>query len=150
MDIIKYSQNSANVYHKQITKQNRSNLMALAVTIWILFTTITLVSNSIVAEVDVEPTESPQDICIGNLPCCFCNNNTENLTAECCSTAKGHTTCETYYIDTNTGDYVNCSIQGKPIDNPKTHGNPPITGTLGSEQQNPEIVQFNPPNSAKQ
>lgn len=150
MDITKYIQNSTNAWYRQIPKQSHSNRMAVAVIIGILFLTITLTSSSIVAGVDAEPTESPQDICIGNLPNCFCNNDTANLTAECCSTAKGHTQCEICDIDTNTGDYVNCNfVQGKPIDNSKTHGNPPTSGTLGSQEQNPGIMQFNPPNSAK-
>ena len=64
----------------------------------------------------------------------------------------GNTVCETCDIDTKTGDYVNCSIcGGKLLDNSKTHGNPPSSGALGSQPQNPGngLLIFNPPNNVK-
>ena len=52
-----------------------------------------------------------RDICNGFGQRCYCRNDTENLTAECCvSGNNGDVTCETCDIDTKTGDYVNCVI----------------------------------------
>ncbi len=120
----------------------------------IIWMTVALISRSIVAGVDAKPRPifSPDDICIGAGNRCYCSNDTANLTAECCvTTNSGSVNCERCDIDTKTGDYVNCSItETKPLDNSKTHGNPPTSGALGSQPQNPgNVMTFNPPNNAK-
>ena len=115
---------------------------------------VALISRSIASEVDAKPRSihTPQDIYLGAMPRCYCSNDTEHLTAECCADngSKG-VVCETCDIDTESGDYVNCVINsGLTRGGSNLPGAPHHGAYLGSQPQNPgNVMTFNPPNNAK-
>lgn len=59
--------------------------------------------------------KSPRDICKLNPTAkCECYNVPKRLVAFCCyTTQSGKVNCESCDIDTNTGDYVNCTVDRK-------------------------------------
>jgi len=67
--------------------------------------------------------KSPRDICtIDPTKKCECYNSPKNLAAFCCyKDQTGKENCESCDIDTNTGDYVNCTVLEQPP-TPKKHG----------------------------
>jgi hypothetical protein len=156
MDNTKFIQNSAKASFNQTSKRMCFNFTAAVSITAIILMAITLISSYIVAGVDAKPRpiESPQDICpiAENEQHCFCSNDTENLTATCCTTSIGAgTNCETCDIDTKTGDFVNCvATKGFTNGGSNLPGAPHHGAYLGSQPQNPgNVMIFNPPNNAK-
>jgi hypothetical protein len=147
----KFVQNNAKASFNQTSETKHLNFTAVVIITAILVMAVALISSSIVAGVDAKPGSggNPRDVCKAGQDC-NCRNDTVNQLAICCSKdTSGISTCESCDIDTESGDYVNCDV-AKPLDNSKTHGNPPTSGALGSQPQNPgNVMTFNPPNNAK-
>ena len=125
----------------KLLKQKCINFTAVAIISATILMTVALISSSIVAGVDAKPRPiySPDDICIAVGYRCFCSNDTESLTAECCvdNGSKG-VRCETCDIDTKTGDYVNCVITtGFTKGGSNLPGAPHHGAYLGSQHKTP-------------
>ena len=155
MDNTKFIQKSAKASFKKTSGRMCCNFTAVTIIIAIILISVALISISIVAGVDAKPrpVNTPQDICLGaGYSRCYCSNDTESLTAECCvdNGSKG-VTCETCDIDTESGDYVNCVINsGLTRGGSNLPGAPHHGAYLGSQPQNPgNVMTFNPPNNVK-
>ena len=154
MDNTKFIQSSAKASFNPTLEKKCINFTQVMIITAIILMTVAMISISILSNVDAKPRSinTPQDICIeASNPRCYCTNNTENLTAECCVSTNGNTACETCDIDTETGDYVNCVITtGFTKGGSNLPGAPHHGAALGSDQQNPgNVLTFNPPNNAK-
>ena len=121
---------------RKVPTPTRNSSLMLLMTAAIAIMTITLISNSLVSSLDVfAAKKSPRDICKINQNKCGCENNIEELTANCCTIDdKGNIHCEYCDIDLKTGDYVNCKTPVKSSNQADLPGNVTIGGTFEQEE----------------